>query len=129
MSTWAVRKNTAIYFRGENYITLITSISAPLKDRQVFVLYIIFQVFFCGNRVKRALSFQNIWEQADRQTTLINKLKGRTSLVAQWLRVHLPARGFEPCLGNRDPTCYRATKPTKKSPHVTIKTQCSQNIS
>lgn len=46
MSTWALRKNIAIYFRGEKYITLIMSNSAPLKDRQVFVLYVIFQVFF-----------------------------------------------------------------------------------
>ena len=36
-----------------------------------------------------------------------------TSLVAQWLRIHLPMQGtWVPALVQKDPTCHRATKPT-----------------
>ena len=43
---------------------------------------------------------------------IIFKKKKRTSLVAQWLRIHLPTQGT--CvrvLVQEDPTCRRATKP------------------
>ena len=37
----------------------------------------------------------------------------KDSLVVQWLRVCLSAQrnGFDPWLGNEDPTCHRATRP------------------
>ena len=37
----------------------------------------------------------------------------RTSLVAQWLRIHLPMQGTQVrALVQEDPTCQGATKPT-----------------
>ena len=36
----------------------------------------------------------------------------RASLVAQWLRIHLPGQGtWVQALVREDPTCHRATKP------------------
>ena len=40
------------------------------------------------------------------------KTKSRASLVAQWLRIHLPMQGTQvQALVLKDPTCCRATKP------------------
>ena len=40
------------------------------------------------------------------------KLLGRTSLVAWWLRIHLPVQATQlRSLVREDPTCHRATKP------------------
>ena len=40
-----------------------------------------------------------------------------TSLVAQWLRVHLPMQGTRVrALVGEDPTCRRATKPARLEP-------------
>ena len=38
----------------------------------------------------------------------------RTSLVAQWLRIHLPMQGTRvQALVREDPTCHGATKPVR----------------
>ena len=55
-----------------------------------------------------------------------NILTVGTSLVVQWLRIHLPMRGhgFDPWSGNYDPTCHGATKPVccnQRSLHATKK--------
>ena len=43
---------------------------------------------------------------------LILKFIWRASLVAQWLRIHLPMQGtWVQSLVREDPTCHRATKP------------------
>ena len=43
----------------------------------------------------------------------MKKTKG-TSLVAQWLRIHLPMQGTQvPALVREDPTCRGATKPMR----------------
>ena len=40
------------------------------------------------------------------------RVKGWASLVAQWLRIHLPMQGTQvQALVQEDPTCRRATKP------------------
>ena len=45
-----------------------------------------------------------------------NKYK-RTSLVSQWLRIHLPMKGTRvQALVREDPTCRRTTKPTTTEP-------------
>ena len=45
-------------------------------------------------------------------TNLLCKIDGRTSLVAQWLRICLPMQGTRVrALVWEDPTCLRATKP------------------
>ena len=44
--------------------------------------------------------------------TIIQKDTCRTSLVAQWLRIHLRMQGTQVLsLVQKDPTCCRATKP------------------
>ena len=44
--------------------------------------------------------------------TIIQKDTRRASLVAQWLRIHLPMQGtLVQALVREDPTCRRATKP------------------
>ena len=41
-----------------------------------------------------------------------SRVNGRTSLVGQWLRVHLPMQGTRvQALVQEDPTCHGATKP------------------
>ena len=46
---------------------------------------------------------------------LSNKIQQyRTSLVAQWLRIHLPMQGTQfRALVWEDPTCHGATKPVR----------------
>ena len=42
--------------------------------------------------------------------------KEGTSLVAQWLRIHLPMQGtWVQALVREDPTCHRATKPARRN--------------
>ena len=42
--------------------------------------------------------------------------KGQTSLVAQWLRIHLPMQGTRVrALVREDPTCHGAIKPVRHS--------------
>ena len=49
------------------------------------------------------------------KTELVNKCKTRTSLVAQWLRIHLPMQGTQVrALVQEDPTCHGATKPVHR---------------
>ena len=41
-----------------------------------------------------------------------SKLSGEASLVAQWLRIHLPIQEtWVPALVQEDPTCHGAAKP------------------
>ena len=48
----------------------------------------------------------------DRNVVTIKKSRSRTSLVAQWLRIHPPMQGtWVRALVREDPTCYGATKP------------------
>ena len=43
-----------------------------------------------------------------------SKLQKRASLVAQWLRIHLPMQGTRvQALVREDPTCHGATKPVR----------------
>ena len=43
---------------------------------------------------------------------MIKKTRSGTSLVAQWLRIHLPMQGTRVrALVQEDPTCRGATKP------------------
>ena len=45
------------------------------------------------------------------QISFLNSYNG-TSLVVQWLRIHLPVQGSRvQALVQEDPTCLRATKP------------------
>ena len=57
----------------------------------------------------------------------IKELNG-VSLVAQWLRIHLPMQGTRVrALVQEDPTCHRATKPVCHnywSPHTTTTEAC-----
>ena len=47
-----------------------------------------------------------------RRNTVLQKETYRTSLVAQWLRIHLPMQGTQVrALAREDPTCHGATKP------------------
>ena len=49
-------------------------------------------------------------EEMDR----LQKLRHGTSLVAQWLRIHLPMQGTQVrALVREDPTCRGATKPMR----------------
>ena len=44
--------------------------------------------------------------------SILNKTAMRASLVAQWLRIHLPMQGTQVrALVREDPTCRGATKP------------------
>ena len=46
----------------------------------------------------------------------ITKLMHWVSLVAQWLRIHLPVQGTQvQALVQEDPTCRRATKPVHRN--------------
>ena len=45
-----------------------------------------------------------------------SKTTARASLVAQWLRIHLPRQGtWVRALVQEDPTCHRATKPVHRN--------------
>ena len=51
-----------------------------------------------------------------KENNLIRKRAEGTSLVAQWLRIHLPMQGtWGQALVREDPTCCRATKPVRHS--------------
>ena len=51
------------------------------------------------------------WVASRTRNTKI-KIKSRTSLVVQWLRIHLPTQGtWVRALVQEDPTCRGTTKP------------------
>ena len=51
-----------------------------------------------------------------RHDNLGTKPKARASLVAQWLRIHLPMQGTRvQTLVREDPTCHGATKPVRRN--------------
>ena len=61
----------------------------------LYLIYIIFYICMCGN-------------------ILLKINRSRTSLVAQWLRIHLPMQGtWVQSLVWEDSTCHRATKPVR----------------
>ena len=61
-----------------------------------------------GNRGRTAGKAKNIY-----YLTLYRKSLG-TSLVAQWLRIHLPMQGTQVrALVREEPTCHGATKPVR----------------
>ena len=64
-----------------------------------------------GNKIFRAR--KNIYNDKNQGTVKTQlKLNGGTSLVVQWLRIHLPMQGTRvQALLREDPTCRGATKP------------------
>ena len=59
-------------------------------------------------RIKRKETKMSLFN--DNMTT--SKIQERASLVAQWLRIHLPVQGTRVrALVREDPTCRGATKP------------------
>ena len=59
------------------------------------------------------------WKKAGMSILISNKVGIKTksigtSLVAQWLRIHLPMQGTRVrALAREDPTCHGATKPVR----------------
>ena len=73
--------------------------------------------YWCGKMITFAFSsvyvYMHIWK-ANINTKAKYKLKSNigTSLVEEWLRIHLPMQGTRVrALVREDPTCYKATKP------------------
>ena len=60
------------------------------------------------NKVRGPLNFKNLLQSYSNQDCM------GTSLVVQWLRIHLPMQGtWVQSLVREDPTCHGATKPVR----------------
>ena len=58
--------------------------------------------------------FIGILQISEKKNSSTKEVRGRASLVAQWLRIRLPVQGTRVrALVREDPTCRGATKPVR----------------
>ena len=66
-----------------------------------------------NNMVRKSSAKSRLWETLGHVNHYLQNLITGTSLVAQWLRIHLPMQGTQVrALVREDPTCRGATKPS-----------------
>ena len=72
---------------------------------------IVSSIFSDHNAMRLDIDYRKTFVKNTNTGRLNKKLRNRASLVAQWLRIHLPMQGTRvPALVQEDPTCHRATK-------------------
>ena len=83
--------------------------------------------FFFNSYLKTAAPTKKLSTKTD-YFQGFKKLVSGTSLVAQWLRIHLPMQGtWVRALIREDPTCHRATKPVRHNYSACVLEPASHN--